>query len=613
MNSFVPVSIGSRLLAGLTVLCLARAVLAGPAATPPGFSTFAEVGREAAATLGAGALEAAFGPGQLVSLTPYFDPAGNVSVYAVEVRVAADNNPATALVSAWRDAPPVVMLWRGLPQHRDPTSLERARDAVASTLGLAVTKPRAVLWLDAFDVWAQFVETDPITGSPICCELNTGALATPAALAARWQERSSAETSPIPIGLAATRGQSDPPAFGPWAAEHGRDVAALWNDAEAYLAARTSGNLFQDPALPLADLDARAVAGPLPPPTLAVTYPAAAGTTLCRGQVYAIRWSAPPNPLPTLTIELCRDVFPPRLIAAEVPASALGHPWTVPADLLTGAGYRIRLTASNAPAAPVLSQNPFAVVEPTVNAASKGADVNLAPAILVASDPEVAAAATPSARQPSDSRTAVPSATTATANSAGPRTTRAALCGRPSPPTNLTATRDDVQAHRYDVYLSWKGSSGATSYRVYRGTSVNDRTEWARDLKGTSYSDLRANYGVVYTYWIVACNTSGSSDYSSPAEGSCLGAYVATPTGLKASTTKTDRISLTWYPVSNATKYWVYRSTSNSKPKTPIATVKYYAYYDDMTVPKGKYYYWVRADNGLGISLFSSSVQGERK
>jgi hypothetical protein len=70
MNPIVTCYCRARLLATLAGCCLAIAALARPSKAPDTFPTFAEVGREAAATLGQSALQSAFGSGRLTGLTP---------------------------------------------------------------------------------------------------------------------------------------------------------------------------------------------------------------------------------------------------------------------------------------------------------------------------------------------------------------------------------------------------------------------------------------------------------------------------------------------------------------------------------------------------------------
>lgn len=88
----------------------------------------------------------------------------------------------------------------------------------------------------------------------------------------------------------------------------------------------------------------------------------------------------------------------------------------------------------------------------------------------------------------------------------------------------------------------------------------------------------------------------------------------AAPTGVQASDgTYEDRVQITWYSVSNADSYEVWRNTTNnSGSATKISTTPITAtsFNDSTVVQDTTYYYWVKAVNGVGTSGFSSSNSG---
>ena len=79
----------------------------------------------------------------------------------------------------------------------------------------------------------------------------------------------------------------------------------------------------------------------------------------------------------------------------------------------------------------------------------------------------------------------------------------------PTAPSNLAATAGNGQ-----VTLSWTGSSGATSYNVYRGTTSGGETSLHTGVSGTSYTDTRAVKGTTYYYEVTAVNSAGESGKS---------------------------------------------------------------------------------------------------
>ena len=88
------------------------------------------------------------------------------------------------------------------------------------------------------------------------------------------------------------------------------------------------------------------------------------------------------------------------------------------------------------------------------------------------------------------------------------------ILGLPPPPANVSAS-DGTYSDRVEV--TWMASPGATSYTVYRATSVR---RLARKISlgttsGTSFNDTTATSGRTYYYWVKASNTYGTSDFSS--------------------------------------------------------------------------------------------------
>ena len=77
----------------------------------------------------------------------------------------------------------------------------------------------------------------------------------------------------------------------------------------------------------------------------------------------------------------------------------------------------------------------------------------------------------------------------------------------PATPKGLAATPGNQQ-----VSLSWSPSTGATTYRIYRGTAPNAETLFASPTgTSTTYVDSAATNGTTYYYQVTAANVSGES------------------------------------------------------------------------------------------------------
>lgn len=211
-------------------------------------ATTAEVSTDVAAALGQKAAQTALGALTFVAATPYYDPNGNVSVYAVEFNRNLDQAPVTVIVSAWKDDVPVIMMWRGLPKHQDPAVLAAAQARIQAKLGIVVTVPEAIYWLDAYQVFAQYPEINAQNGQPVLCNLYSGQIISPAELAAKWNVRMAKVQ-----GMTQAKTVADAAAMAgvPYVAPNQQTAAAVrractigtqWASAEAYLASPASSS-----------------------------------------------------------------------------------------------------------------------------------------------------------------------------------------------------------------------------------------------------------------------------------------------------------------------------------------------------------------------------------
>jgi fibronectin type 3 domain-containing protein len=95
----------------------------------------------------------------------------------------------------------------------------------------------------------------------------------------------------------------------------------------------------------------------------------------------------------------------------------------------------------------------------------------------------------------------------------------ATTTGPPAAPTNLSAK--PVSAT--EVNLSWTGSSGATSYSVFRSTSISftpsSSNQIASGVSTTPYADTGLAAKTTYYYYVEACNSYGCSGPSNEASG----------------------------------------------------------------------------------------------
>lgn len=84
----------------------------------------------------------------------------------------------------------------------------------------------------------------------------------------------------------------------------------------------------------------------------------------------------------------------------------------------------------------------------------------------------------------------------------------------PAAPTGLKAMAGNKQ-----ISLTWKASSGATSYKLYRGTTAGSEgaTPIATGISTTSFTNSALTNGKAYFYKVAAVNGSGTSAESNEA------------------------------------------------------------------------------------------------
>jgi fibronectin type 3 domain-containing protein len=176
----------------------------------------------------------------------------------------------------------------------------------------------------------------------------------------------------------------------------------------------------------------------------------------------------------------------------------------------------------------------------------------------------------------------------------------------PSAPVNLAATAGDTSAS-----LTWTASSGATSYKVKRGTSNGGPYTQVGTPAAAAYSDTSLTNGTTYYYVVSAMNATGESSNSAQTSATPVAPATvpATPTGL-AAVSGNATVALTWTASSGATSYKVKRGTSSGGPYTQVATPSAAAHSDTSLTNGATYYYVVSAVNAAGESANSAQVTG---
>ncbi len=170
----------------------------------------------------------------------------------------------------------------------------------------------------------------------------------------------------------------------------------------------------------------------------------------------------------------------------------------------------------------------------------------------------------------------------------------------PAAPTGLNAT-PGVNS----VSLNWDATSGATGYKVLRGTSTGVYTVTNNVASNTNF-DTTVVGGTTYFYVVEATNSSGASADSSEVSATPTIALPGSPSGLTATGTN-GAVNLSWNAGSGAAGYHVKRSTTSGTEVT-IANAGTTSFSDTAVVNGTTYFYTVSSTNTAGESADSSEA-----
>ena len=168
------------------------------------------------------------------------------------------------------------------------------------------------------------------------------------------------------------------------------------------------------------------------------------------------------------------------------------------------------------------------------------------------------------------------------------------LCA-PATPSSLTATTPSCTS----VALTWPSSASGATYDVYNCTSGSSVTS---GISTTNYTVSGLTSCSAYSYEVRATNTCGSSPFTACQSGTTP-CPPSVPTGLTATATSCDSISLSWTTSTGATSYSVYDCTTLSSVASSLSSASYYV---TSLSPCTTYSYKVNATNTCGSSAFAA-------
>ena len=158
----------------------------------------------------------------------------------------------------------------------------------------------------------------------------------------------------------------------------------------------------------------------------------------------------------------------------------------------------------------------------------------------------------------------------------------------PAAPTNLSAS-----VNGSNVNLTWDTVADATSYNVYRDSSL------IASATTNAFTDTNLADGT-YLYEVSAVDNAGESTSKASVSTTVNNVPPSAPTNLTASVNQ-DNVNLTWDTVTDATSYNVYRDSNLIASPTTNA-------FTDTNLADGTYLYEVSAVDNAGESTSKASV-----
>ncbi|MCA1596138.1 MAG: phage tail protein [Chloroflexi bacterium] len=173
-------------------------------------------------------------------------------------------------------------------------------------------------------------------------------------------------------------------------------------------------------------------------------------------------------------------------------------------------------------------------------------------------------------------------------------------------PTGVTATPANGV-----VYLNWNAAAGVPGYNVLRATVSGGPYTTITNVTGTSWTDTGLTNGT--TYYYVIQSVSGANTANSAQVSATPAVPSVAPGAPTATATAGDmQVWINITPVSGATSYNIYRSTTSATAGfTQLGSVSGYSNYLDTGLTNGMtYWYYAVAVNSVGNSAAGPVVSG---
>ena len=164
-------------------------------------------------------------------------------------------------------------------------------------------------------------------------------------------------------------------------------------------------------------------------------------------------------------------------------------------------------------------------------------------------------------------------------------------------PAGVTAVRGDRQ-----VTLAWQPATGALSYTIYRSLTgtIDSFVEIASGIEGLSFVNTDLTNGTTYYYRLRAIGNGGVSALSAKVYATPQPPPPATAPSNFTATPGNARVTLAWGAVEGATRYRIFRSTTDVFDAPAFTTTTALTYKNTGLINGTEYFYQILANNPGG-------------
>ena len=173
------------------------------------------------------------------------------------------------------------------------------------------------------------------------------------------------------------------------------------------------------------------------------------------------------------------------------------------------------------------------------------------------------------------------------------------------PPSGVTAAA--IASNM--IHLKWKAENGTGYYYIYRTQNPSSTYSYYQQTTAASWDDTYLSPNTTY-YYKVSSYDSKNSKESGLSSAVWATTWVDTPLYYNYSTysATSNSITVTWNSSTNASNYYIYRSSSEYGPFIFTGQTIFTNYTDDGLSPSTTYYYTVSALNSENVESAQSSV-----